>query len=87
MEVENVYQDSEGKWHIDYSSANLMGLAIRVYFGQFLLFLFIGIPLMILSALLGFAYANSLPDETDSSQKLNVQQELILNCLADQDVD
>jgi hypothetical protein len=49
MEVENVYQDAQGKWHIDYGAAHLMGLAIRVYFGQFLISLIIAIPVIILS--------------------------------------
>jgi hypothetical protein len=47
MEVKEVYQDESGKWHIEYSLANLIGLALRVYVGQFLLFIFIGLPLYI----------------------------------------
>jgi len=54
MKVENVYQDEQGDWHIDYGLDNLMGLAIRVYFGQLLISLVVVIPLMIISVLAGF---------------------------------
>ena len=66
MKVENVYQDSEGNWHIDYDASHLMGLAIRVYCGQFLLALFLLVPIMILAALVGFTYGKSLPEENTS---------------------
>lgn len=61
MEVKKVYQDKEGKWHIDYDSSHLMGLAIRVYFGQILITIFISIfiilPILILTSI---ASGNSL---------------------------
>ena len=59
MEVQNVYQDAQGKWHIDYHSGHLMGLAIRVYWGQFLISIFIGLPVLILATL---ASAKSLDE-------------------------
>ena len=66
MRVENVYQDSEGNWHIDYDPAHLIGLAIRVYFGQFLIGLYLLLPLLILSALVGFTFNKPLPNENTS---------------------
>lgn len=60
MEVKNVYQDNEGRWHIDYGFDHLMGLAIRVYFGQF----FIGILTMLFLIVIGIAVsANSTQDK------------------------
>lgn len=79
MEVENVYQDNQGKWHIDYSPSNLMGLAIRVYVGQFVLGLICFIPLMILSVFAGFVLGKSLPEQENTSSSFNVQQESICN--------
>ena len=81
MEVENVYQDNEGKWHIDYSPSNLMGLAIRVYAGQFVLSLICFIPLMILSILAVFTLGKSLPEKENTTSSFNVQQESICNDL------
>ena len=69
MEVQDVYKDEQGKWHIDYGASNLMGLAIRVYCGQFLISLIIMIPVMILSFLIGIAAGKSLPEENNTSQK------------------
>ena len=51
MQVEKVYRDSEGNWHIDYSSEHLIGLAIRVYICQFVLGLYILISFIILAVL------------------------------------
>ena len=51
MQVEKVYRDSEGNWHIDYSSEHLIGLAIRVYICQFALGLYILISFIILAVL------------------------------------
>lgn len=73
MEVQNVYQDDQGKWHVDYGAGHLIGLAIRVYFGQLLIGLIIGIPVMILSVLIGIAVGKSLPEESNTSQKLNLR--------------
>ena len=67
MQVKNVYQDNKGIWHIDYDAAHLMGLAIRVYFGQIFLGLAILLPLLVLSGLVGFTFAKSLPKENNSS--------------------
>ncbi|MGF1542483.1 MAG: hypothetical protein ACFCU5_18910 [Pleurocapsa sp.] len=66
MEVKNVYQDRDGKWHIDYGYNHLIGLAFRVYAGQFLLGLTIFIFLIILSILFGFTLANSLPESKNT---------------------
>ncbi|MEM8506057.1 MAG: hypothetical protein AAF716_23270 [Cyanobacteria bacterium P01_D01_bin.1] len=77
MEVRDVYQDAEGKWHVDYSTEHLMGLAFRVYFGQFLVGLFVGIPLLVLSALVGAAVGKSLPKESNTSEMLNFHSESI----------
>ena len=79
MEVEKVYQDEQGKWHIDYSFSHLMGLAIRVYGGQFFLGLICLIPLMILSVLAGLALGRSLPEKENTSSSSNVRQESICN--------
>lgn len=67
MQVKNVYKDNEGNWHIDYDTTHLMGLAIRVYFGQIFIGLAILLPLLVLSALVGFTFAKSLPEENNSS--------------------
>ncbi|MDJ0588447.1 MAG: hypothetical protein QNJ72_00415 [Pleurocapsa sp. MO_226.B13] len=81
MKVEDVYQDSDGNWHIDYGFSHLMGLAIRVYFGQFFLALTIGLiaitSVAILSALAGFAFGKSLSETENNSSSLNLQQEFI----------
>ena len=79
MEVQNVYQDDEGKWHIDYGSSHLMGLAIRVYFGQLLIGLIVIIPIAVLSALTGFILGKSLPEKENAHSSPNVQQEFICN--------
>ena len=55
MQVKNVYQDAEGKWHIDYDTGHLMGLAIRVYCGELLIgtfiSIFISLPLLLLATI------------------------------------
>jgi hypothetical protein len=43
MEVQKVYQDESGQWHIEYNPFNLMGLALRVSVGQFLLSIVVGV--------------------------------------------
>lgn len=58
MKVKNVYQDDEGNWHIDYGFIDLMGLAIRVYFGQLFLGICVGSFVLLLATL---ASGNSLP--------------------------
>ena len=72
MQVEIIYQDAEGKWHIDYNSGHLMGLAIRVYWGQFLINIFIGLiiglPLLILATLVS---AKSLDTEKSINPSSN----------------
>lgn len=68
MEVKNVYQDVEGKWHIEYSSANLIGLAFRVYIGQFLIGIFIGLPLILLISIVS---AKSLHEEKNIAPPYN----------------
>ncbi len=78
MEVQNVYKDDQGKWHIDYGTGHLMGLAIRVYCGHFLNSLILTIPIMILGFLIGVATGKSLPEENNTSQKLNSHQESVL---------
>ncbi len=82
MEVHNVYQDNEGKWHIDYGSSHLMGLAIRVYFGQLLISLIILIPIAVLGVFVGFVLGKSLPEKENTSSSLNAQQEVICNEIA-----
>lgn len=82
MKVENVYQDNEGNWHIDYGFTHLMGLAIRVHLGQIFVGLTILIPLLILSALVGFTFGKSLPEENNSSFP-NLQQESVGDKLDD----
>ncbi|MEO1145178.1 MAG: hypothetical protein AAFY26_06240 [Cyanobacteria bacterium J06638_22] len=77
MQVENVYQDPEGKWHVDYSVSHLMGLAIRVYFGQFLISLILVIPIMIISVIAGIALGQSLAEETETSGTADVQHETV----------
>ena len=77
MQVENVYQDSQGNWHVDYGIGHLMGLALRVYFGQILISLIIVIPLMIISVIAGIALGQSLPEETDTSGGADIQHEAI----------
>ena len=85
MEVRDVYQDAQGKWHIDYSSGHLMGLAIRVYWGQFLLSIsiciLIGLPLIILATL---ASAKSLHEEKniDSNHDPTILQGSFCNYLS-----
>ena len=69
MQVENVYQDAEGKWHVDYSFSHLMGLALRVYLGQILITLVIFVPLMILLVAIGVAFGKSLPEGESSYQE------------------
>lgn len=76
MKVENVYQDNEGNWHIDYGYTHLMGLAIRVFFGQLLIGFTFYLPFLILAALVGFTFGKSLPAENDSSFQ-NFQQEFV----------
>lgn len=82
MEVRDVYQDIYGKWHIEYSSGHLMGLAIRVYWGQFLLnisiALLIGIPLIVFVTL---ASAKSLHKEKniDLNSNSSILQESFCN--------
>jgi len=54
MQVKNIYQDAKGKWHIDYKSEHLMGLAIRVDCGELLIgmsIIFIGLPLLLLATI------------------------------------
>lgn len=72
MEVKNVYQDASGKWHIEYSNKNLMGLALRVYAGHLLLsiviFIFLGLPLFLLMAI---ASAKSLDEKPNISPSSN----------------
>ena len=63
MKVKKVYQDNKGNWHIDYGFTHLMGLAIRVYIGGFFLWLTLFVSLLILSALVGFTFSKSLPEE------------------------
>ena len=77
MQVDNVYQDAEGKWHVDYGFSHLMGLAIRVYFGQFLISLILVIPIMIISVIAGIALGQSLPEETDTSGSADIQHEAV----------
>ena len=79
MEVQDVYQDSEEKWHIDYGFSHLMGLAIRVYFGQLFISLILFIPLLILGVLIGIAVGKSLPTENKTSQSLDAQHQSICN--------
>ncbi|MEM9510430.1 MAG: hypothetical protein AAGA16_22555 [Cyanobacteria bacterium P01_E01_bin.35] len=86
MEVEKVYQDAEGKWHIDYSSSHCMGLAIRVLWGQFLIYLVLLIPIIILSALAGFTVGKSLPEPKNTASPLDVKHEPINNNLKINDV-
>ena len=73
MKVENVYQDNEGNWHIDYGFTHLMGLAIRVYLGQICIGLIFLIPIVILSALVGFTFGKSLPEENTSFDDLQTE--------------
>ena len=77
MQVEHIYQDSEGKWHVDYGVSHLMGLAIRVYFGQILISLILIIPIMILSVIAGIVLGQSLPEETDTSGAADIQHEAV----------
>ena len=63
MKVEKVYQDEKGEWHIDYGLNHLMGLAIRVYFGQFVICIIILIPLLVIAILFGFTSDRSIPEE------------------------
>jgi hypothetical protein len=74
MEVQNVYQDSEGKWHIDYDISHLIGLAIRTYFGQFLLGLFISIPFLVISILSGVVVGMTISRDS-TVQKLHPQHQ------------
>ena len=80
MKVENVYQDAEGKWHIDYSFAHLMGLAIRVYLGQLCIGICVVLPILILATL---ASAKSLPNKKNIVPNSNhtVPQESVCNKL------
>lgn len=75
MEVKNVYQDASGKWHIKYSPENLMGLALRIYVGEFLIgmwvFMFVGLPLIVLSVLITMVSANSFPEKPNISPPSN----------------
>lgn len=75
MKVENVYQDKEGNWHIDYGLGNLMALAIRVYIGQLLIGLVLLIPLMMIAVLAGFTLGQSLPKENKAPIPTNFQLE------------
>ncbi|MEM7594580.1 MAG: hypothetical protein AAF383_24275 [Cyanobacteria bacterium P01_A01_bin.83] len=55
MEVDKIYQDDQGKWHIEYSTDHLIGLAFRVYIGQLLIAIYIGLPLALLIAAIASA--------------------------------
>lgn len=84
MEVQNVYQDSEGKWHVDDGLGNVMGLAIRIYFGHILIGWIIAIPALVLSFMMGIALGKSLPEERDPSDIFsspNRQPESILDLI------
>ncbi|MBE9048393.1 hypothetical protein IQ255_29080 [Pleurocapsales cyanobacterium LEGE 10410] len=63
MKVENVYQDENGEWHIDYGLNHLIGLTLRVYFGQFVICIVILIPVLVISILFGFTSNRSIPEE------------------------
>ncbi len=76
MKVENVYQDNEGNWHIDYGCTHLIGLAIRVHFGQLLIGVTLFIPFFILATLVGFTFGKSLSEENNSLFQ-DIQQELV----------
>ena len=71
MKVKNVYQDASGKWHIEYSPANLMGLALRVYGGEFLIsiwvLIFVGLPFVLIT----MVSAKSLPNKQNISSPSN----------------
>jgi hypothetical protein len=75
MEVQNVYRDASGQWHIEYSSANLMGLALRVYLGQFLICICF-LPFMILIAVASAKSIHEQPNITPSSNS-NVPQKSV----------
>lgn len=68
MKVKNVYQDRAGNWHIDYGFVDLMGLAIRVYFGQLFIGICVGSTLLLLATL---ASGNSLPEKQNIPQNSN----------------
>gem|GEM_PF-4446958 len=71
MKVENVYQDEQGDWHIDYGLGNLMGLAIRVYFGELLIGIIFGILLIMIIFFAGFTLGKSLPKENKTPLPAN----------------
>ena len=68
MRVKNVYQNASGQWHIEYGLGNLMTLAVRVYCGQILIAMFIGLPLIVLTTL---ASGKSLHEEKSISSPFN----------------
>lgn len=72
MEVKNVYQDESGKWQIEYSYANLMGLTLRVFAGYFLIFVCFVLPFYILIAILiSITSAKSIPEQPNISAPSN----------------
>jgi hypothetical protein len=71
MEVKNVYQNESGKWHIEYSLTNLMGLASRVYAGYFLLFICFGLPLLLITTLITISLAKYIHEQPNISPSLN----------------
>lgn len=84
MRVKNIYQDDEGKWHIDYGFTHLMGLAIRVYFGELVLILTTIASIIIVSTLAvalvrlsGLVIDNSLPEKENNSSSHDVRQKPI----------
>ncbi|MDJ0507886.1 MAG: hypothetical protein QNJ64_01320 [Crocosphaera sp.] len=79
MKVKDVYQDSEGNWHIDYDANHLMGLAIRVYFGQMLITLCLIPIFLVLGIFIGIVFGKPLPTENKIPQTPNFQYEHIPN--------
>lgn len=63
MKVEKVYQDENGDWHIDYGLNHLMGLGLRVYFGQSIICIIILIPILVIAILSGFTSDRTIREQ------------------------
>lgn len=63
MEVKKIYRDEQGHWHIDYEPNHLVGLALRVYIGQILIGLVLGVMFFVMSMLVNLIIGEPILDK------------------------
>ncbi len=81
MKVKKIYQDERGDWHIDYEPDHLIGLALRVYIGQILITLIIGVMFFMISTLVNLITGEPILDTDRDFQPENIPEEQL--CLPD----